>query len=350
MSAPKKNEAVTKVVQMLYELHERSGWSFRRLVPAMGLSRSSVSRWMGRLRQGLPAIRPPAQQKEALQNPATLDAAIAQLHHGAHRSRGALALWRLWQTGICRRDFDGRVRAYRLQRQREQREHLWRIVWRIAGTVWAMDPAEYGEVRWNLVGDLGSRFRFELLVALNLPARRIVEHLVVLFERYGAPLVLKRDNGSNLVHPAVDELCDAFGVLLLTSPPYYPLYNGAIEYAQREIKAAVAVLTVAGTSLSTALVTAPVLLNAQPRPCLGGHTASEVFDQSPHAFQRIFTIERRKEVKRWIQEQAQSIVDHMSKGGRHAHDAAWRQAIETWMLDNCLIEVVQPKRLSPLCA
>ena len=335
---------------MLYELHEHSGWSFRRLLPAVGLSRSSVSRWMGRLRQGLPAIRPPAQQKAALENPATLEAAIAELHHGTHRSPGAPTLWRLWQTCISRRDFDGRVRAYRLQRQREGREQLWRIVWRLAGAVWAMDPAEYGEVRWNLVGDLASRFRFELLVALNLPVRRIVGHLVVLFDRYGAPLVLKRDNGSNLVHPAVDEACDAYGVLLLTSPPYYARYNGAIEYAQREIKAAVAALTVAGTSLSTALVTAPVLLNAHPRPCLGGHSASEVFHQTPHDFQGIFTIERRKEVKRWIQDQAQSTVDHMPKRGRHAHDAAWRQAVENWMLDNGLIEVVQPKRVSPLCA
>ena len=247
-------------------------------------------------------------------------------------------------------EYDGRVRACRLQRQREQRENLWRIVWRIAGAVWAMDPAEYGEVRWNLVGDLASRLRFELLVALDLPVRRIVAHLVVLFDRYGAPLVLKRDNGSNLVHPAVDETCDAYGVLTLTSPPYYPRYNGAIEYAQREIKATVDLLTVAGTSLSTALVTAPVLLNDQPRPCLGGHTASEVFHQTADAFQRIYTLERRKEAKRWIQDQAQSIVDHMSKRGRHTYDAAWRQALENWMLDNGLIEVVQPKSLSPpLC-
>jgi hypothetical protein len=335
---------------MLDELHERSGWSMRRLVPALGLSRSSVTRWMGRLRRGLPAIRPPARQKARLETSATLDAAIGKLHHGVHRSGGAPALWQAWQAYISRREFDGRVRACRLQRQREQRENFWRIVWRRAGAVWAMDPAEYGEVRWNLVGDLASRLRFELLVALDLPVRRIVAHLVVLFDRYGAPLVLKRDNGSNLVHPAVDEACDAYGVLTLTSPPYYPRYNGAIEYAQREIKAAVAVLTRTGTSLPNALATAPVLLNVQPRPCLGGRTASEVFHQTAHAFQRIYTIERRKEAKRWIQDQAQSIVDHMSNRGRHAHDAAWRQAVETWMLDNGLIEVVQPKKLSPLCA
>ena len=338
------------MVPMLYRLHQRHGWSFRRLIPAVGLPRSSVSRWMGRLRRGQPAIRRPAPPQARLENPAPLEAAIADLHHGVHRSRGAPALWRRWQMCISRRDFYGRVRAYLQHWQRAQREQRWRIVWLVAGAVWAMDPAAYGAVRWNLIGDLASRLRFELLVASDLPARRIVAHLIILFDRYGAPLVLKRDNGSNLVHPAVDELCEAYGVLVLTSPPYYPRYNGAIEYAQREIKAAVAFLTLAGTSLAQALVTAPDLLNDQPRPCLGGHTACEVFHQTRHAFHRRFTMERRKEVKHWIQDRAQSIVDHMSKVGRHAHDAAWRQAIENWMLDNGLIEVVQPKILSPLCA
>ena len=337
------------MVQILQELQGRNGWSLRRVTKAMGLVRSSVLRWTRRLQQGHEAIHSP-RRKARLKNPAALDKAIAKLHHGVHRTRGAPALWRLWQERVPRREFDRRVREHRRQQQREQRDSLHHIVWPQPGTVWAMDPAQYGHLRWNLVGDLASRLRFELLVAVDLPVRRIVTHLVVLFDRYGAPLVLKRDNGSNLVHPAVDEVCNAYGVLTLTSPPYYPLYNGAIEYAQREIKAAVGFLIVAGTPLSVALETAPVLLNTQPRPCLGGHTASEVFHQTPHSFQNDFTLKRRKEVKHWIQDQAQSIVDRMSKVGRHAYDAAWRQTIESWMLDTGLIEVIQPKKLSPLCA
>jgi hypothetical protein len=337
------------VVQILQELQERNGWSLRRVTQAMGLARSSVLRWTRHLRQGHEAIRSPG-RKAMLDNPAALDKAIAKLHHGVHRSRGAPALWRLWQEGISRRDFDRRVRNHRLQQQRQQRDSLRHIVWLQAGAVWAMDPAQYGHLRWNLVGDLASRFRFDLMVAWELPACRIVMQLRSLFDRYGAPLVLKRDNGSNLVHAMVDGLFDEYGVLALTSPPYYPRYNGAIEYAQYEIKAAIDVLTLAGTPLPTALVTAPVLLNIQPRPCLNGHTASQSFLDAQHTFQQDFTLKRRKEVKRWIQDQAQCIVDHMSKVGRHAYDAAWRQAIESWMLDNGLMQVVQPRIMSPLFA
>ncbi len=78
---------------------------------------------------------------------------------------------------------------------------------------------------------LASRFRFDLFVAAELPARTIAGQLEQLFAQHGAPLVLKRDNGSNLAGGEVDELLDAHGVIALNSPPHYPAYNGAIEYA-----------------------------------------------------------------------------------------------------------------------
>ena len=335
------------MVQILQELQERNGWSLRRMTKAMGLARSSVLRWNGRLRQGHEAIRSSC-RKVALDKLTELDQAIAKLHHGIHRSYGAPALWRLWQESISRRDFDRRIHDHRLQQQREQRDSLRHVEWSQAGTVWAMDPAQYGQIRWNLVGDLASRFRFDLMVALELPASRIVMQLRTLFDHFGAPLVLKRDNGSNLVHTMVDGLLDEYGVLALTSPPYYPRYNGAIEYAQREIKAAIDDLTLAGTPLSTALVTAPVLLNTQPRPCLAGHTAAQTLLNSQHNFQQDFTLKRRKEVKNWIQDQVRTIVNQMPDDKRRAHDAAWRQAVETWMLDNGLMKVVQPRIMSPV--
>lgn len=335
------------MVQILQTLQERNGWSLRRATQAVGLARSSVLRWTRRLRQGHEAIQP-ACRKVPLENPAALDDAIGKLHHGVHRSRGAPALWRLWQEVISRRDFDRRVRARRMQQQREQRDSLHHIVWPQPGTVWAMDPAQYGRLRWNLVGDLASRFRFELLVAMELPACRIAQQLRELFDRYGAPIVLKRDNGSNLVNTIVNGLLEEYGVLSLTSPPHYPRYNGAIEYAQHEIKTAVDVLTLAGAPLPAALVTAPALINTKPRPCLNGHTASHAFLNAHRAFQQNFTLQRRKEAKHWIQDHTQSIVDRMSKVGRHAYDAAWRQAMESWMLGNGLMQVIRPGKVSPV--
>jgi hypothetical protein len=60
-----------------------------------------------------------------------------------------------------------------------------------------------------------------------------LEHL---FIQHGPPLVLKRDNGSNLNQRAVDEVLARYLVLPLNSPPHYPPYNGGMECAVRELK------------------------------------------------------------------------------------------------------------------
>ena len=67
-----------------------------------------------------------------------------------------------------------------------------------------MDPAEYAGQTWNLVSDLASRFRFAVRLSVHLPAEQVAADLKALFLRHGAPLFLKRDNGSNLVNAAVD--------------------------------------------------------------------------------------------------------------------------------------------------
>ena len=335
------------MVQILQELKGRTGWSQRRLIRALELTRSSVRRWSGRIQCEKAAVQPFV-RKAAQHVSEALDKAIADLRHGAHRSPGAPALWRQWQADISRREFARRVREHRLQHQRDQQASLYHLVWLQPGAVWAMDPAQYGWLFWNLVGDLASRFRFDLLVAWELPATRIAIQLRALFDRFGAPLVLKRDNGSNLVQATVNGVLDDYGVLALTSPTYYPRYNGAIEYAQLEIKAAVDLLTLAGTPLSTALAAAPSLLNAHPRPCLDGLTAEHSFFNTNQAFLQDFTLKRRKEVKSWIEDQTRTIVAQMPKDSRRAKEAARRQAIEAWLQDNGLMKIVQPTKTSPV--
>jgi len=61
-------------------------------------------------------------------------------------------------------------------------------------------------------------------------------YLAATFDRFGAPLFLKRDNGGNLNHTAVNAVLADYFVLPLNSPVHYPPYNGAIEEAQTELK------------------------------------------------------------------------------------------------------------------
>lgn len=76
----------------------------------------------------------------------------------------------------------------------------------------ATPPAEDQGQTWNLVSDLASRFRFAVHLSIHLPAEQVGVDLKALFQRYGAPLFLKRDNGSNLVNAAVDAVLAEFGV------------------------------------------------------------------------------------------------------------------------------------------
>jgi hypothetical protein len=335
------------MLPMIHTLHERTGRAYRRLLPALGLARSSVYRWRGRIQRGRVAVGRRGPAKGPVAHPEVLDTAIAGLRHGARRTRGTTALWRQWSAQISRRDFAARVKTERQQVLREARERYERIVWKEPGAVWAMDPAYYKDRLWNMVSDLPSRFRFELYGAWSLPAAEVVQGLERLFARYPPPLVLKRDNGSNLVADVVDEMLEAYGVIGLTSPCYYPRYNGAIEYAQRETKETAGLLEAAGAPRAIALTLAPEVLNTRPRPCLGGRTAQAVWQAAVPRFEPRYPIKRRKEIRDWINECTENIVGHMKDRGPHAHAAARRQAIEACMLDLGIIERVQPKKVLP---
>ena len=62
----------------------------------------------------------------------------------------------------------------------------------------------------------------------------VAVHLEQLFLQHGPPLVLKRDNGSNLNQQAVDEVLARYLVMPLNSPPHYAPYNGGMECAGTE--------------------------------------------------------------------------------------------------------------------
>ena len=79
------------------------------------------------------------------------------------------------------------------------------------------------------IRDLASSYQ---LLALPVPhpvAAVTVACLSYLFAAHGRPLVLKTDNGSNLVAGEVQRILAGAGVTHLPSPPMTPRYNGAVE-------------------------------------------------------------------------------------------------------------------------
>jgi transposase InsO family protein len=137
--------------------------------------------------------------------------------------------------GLARAELDDLLRRYRrVWRQRHpQAVHV--LHWPQPGAVWALDFAEApapvdGASPYLLaVRDLGSGRQLLWLPVAEATAAVTVEALASLVAWYGAPLVLKADNGPAFVAAAAQAWATAAGVDWLYSPPGVPAYNGAIE-------------------------------------------------------------------------------------------------------------------------
>ena len=107
--------------------------------------------------------------------------------------------------------------------------------WKSAGTVWAMDftkPPEDIDGRFCkilVVRDLASGKMLAAMAVEKENSMSVIDLLIVLFQKHGAPLVIKSDNGSPFISYETCEFLRERGVLQLFSPPVMPTYNAAVE-------------------------------------------------------------------------------------------------------------------------
>ena len=138
-------------------------------------------------------------------------------------------------AGMPRAELAELLCLYRRGWRRRHHQALHVLHWQVPGSVWAMDFAEApapvdGMYRYLLaVRDLASGQQLLWLPLAHATADEAIPALASLFALYGAPLVLKTDNGSPFCAGATLDFLDQAGVLPLFSPPYTPRYNGAIE-------------------------------------------------------------------------------------------------------------------------
>lgn len=171
---------------------------------------------------------------------AIVDAAI--LLRG--RCVNVIDLWR--RTKIPRGRLTKYVRRCLCRRARRRT----RLQWTTAGAVWALDwtqlemPLECLSVpglpegirQVLVVRDLATSKLLAVKPAVHATAEVVDETLESLFTTHGAPLVLKSDNGSNVIGGRMPELLEEWRVIALRSPPRTPRYNGSIEASVGSIK------------------------------------------------------------------------------------------------------------------
>jgi transposase InsO family protein len=128
--------------------------------------------------------------------------------------------------------------------------HLWecahprleyRLHWLVPGSVWAIDFSQTphridGSFAHALaIRDLASGYQLTWHGVTAQSAAEVLAELPVLFTIYGAPLVLKSDNGSAFCAERVQAWLGCWGVKSLFSPPGMPRYNGSIEASIRSL-------------------------------------------------------------------------------------------------------------------
>jgi transposase InsO family protein len=202
------------------------------------------------------------------------------------------------------------------------------------------------------VQDLASRYKFTPWVGKRAWGETVAGRLEQLFLRHGPPLVLKRDNGSNLNHQAVDEVLSRYLVIPLNSPPHYPPYNGGMEGAVRELKTPLVekILARAPITESQVQVWAEGLaheLNHRSRGCLDGQLACEVFQEAKPAM-KAYTLRRRRETFDWINELTLTLIQVGAVHTQRQAETAWRLAVETWLQRNGVITITQNQKVLPV--
>jgi hypothetical protein len=345
------------LIPTLTQLKREVRWPYRHLCRFLGVPYGTFRRWKQRLAQGEPTRVRPGPKKAAPLSLEELCGEVARLHHGHERSRGVGALYRRYHTQISRRELDTLTATGRQALAQQRQAECRHITWQVPGVVWALDDAALARVRSHLlrlhqVQDLASRYKFPPWVGARVLGEIVAVHLEHLFLQYGAPLVLKRDNGSNLNQRAVDEVLAQYLVIPLNSPPQYPPYNGGMERAVRELKPPLVeqIRTSGPIPVSQVQGWAEVLahdLNHRPRRCLGGQVACRVFQEARSAL-KAYTRRRRREVFEEINELSRMLMESRSVRTQRQAEAARRLAVETWLQSNGVITITQNRKVLPV--
>jgi hypothetical protein len=336
-------------------MKQQTGMPYKTLCQSLRLSLSSLNRWRFRIQKKESVIKRPGPKKVEPFDPSVLDAEIESLAHGRKRSAGTSELYQRYRYHVSRRELVQMVAQVRQDLLADQRRNLRRLQWQRPGIAWAMDGTEYdmgpaGKIHLYNMQDLGSRYKFLPMAGAYPVGEEIAGYLSNQMDRYGAPLILKRDNEGNLNHAVVNAVLEEFLILPLNSPEDYPPYNGAIEESQREVKMCLRDKFSLGLPeyrdhVSAYAEAAIHDLNHRLRPCLEGKTSCQVFFARGN--KSVFRKRERREIYDIIMERTERILSAMKQTGKSVREAAWRIALESWLKSRGFIKVHINPKVSP---
>ncbi len=277
---------------------------------------------------------------------------IRNLKHGKKRTAGTGELHEIYHGQISRESLNELIHEIRDELKRGRREHAEQIIWDCPHMIWSMDDFEYVfkgiKFYVHQIQDLASRYKFEPLIDTRpIKGEAVAENLRKLFKKHGAPLLMKRDNGSNLNHFSVINALQEFGVIPLNNPAYYPQFNGGMERAQGEVKRELDIQTQQfelPDSFPFAVKQAVHNVNHNPRPAsLKGNCSCGVWMLHMGVrFSKRYRSKVYQEIKALAIEMYQ-YVDYTDK--ELVISECWRKAVKQWLIVNEHITVIRKREV-----
>ena len=328
------------MLAVIDQIKEKTDMTYREIASSVRLPYPTLVRWRMRRKTDTPLVRQPGPPKITPPDFERLKQDMAELSHGQTRTQGTGALYARHRSSLSRRELQSIVAMARHDLHILHRQNLRRIRWNVPNVAWSMDPCEYehgGKVYLNQMQDLASRYKFTPMTGSMPCGEEIAGYLAATFNRFGAPLFLKRDNGGNLNHVAVNNVLSDFFVIPVNSPVHYPPYNGAIEEAQTELKNGLATRLAYRSNcprehMEAYASTVEHDLNHQLRPCLNGSNACQTYFTG----RRTFTKWERRDALAWLTDVQN---DMLCSSDDVQPQAAWRIAVEAWLRMKGLITV-----------
>jgi transposase InsO family protein len=310
------------------------------------VSRSTITRWLSRLRSGQRLWNKPGPKKPPRADWAALLQDLQRLNPCRVRTHGTGLLHRKYVRWLSRRELAHLVKVLR----QNQIDSMKRIQWLKTGVAWSIDATEYGPDGTLIVPvqDLASRYRLPPMSATRLNGPTIAAHLDRLFQEFGAPLFLKRDNGSPFNHHLVDELLARYCVLPLNNPPNFPRYNGAMERGISELKHRLNQRWTeqARYGLGPTVENAFHDLNHKSRRSLNGRNACACFHDPKRRL--VLTKRQRKLIFQLLCQLFWQRVKIMTPRNQHQFAAQWRRTVENWLRCQNLISIRLNKKVSTI--
>ena len=240
-SARRAREAATRQrVAHFSETAHAAGWAYTHVAAHLAVPVRTLTRWRQRLHDPEQQVVPPRGRRCVESSPAVRSAVLDLLEDTGPRL-GLPTLRRVFPE-LRRCELADLEQDYRQAFRQSHRINREVLTWHVPGRVWAMDYAQppqaidgaYGSIL--SVRDLASGRQLAWLPVPDETETTTCAALTALFAEYGAPLVLKSDNGSAFRSGLLGDLLTQHGVTSLFSPAVTPRYNGGCEAGNGAMK------------------------------------------------------------------------------------------------------------------